>query len=214
MKSRTLFLFHFSHSRKMILPPRCSVRIFFFFFLFFYFNTKFLVILYHKYTCLLFHSSAGRKYYFHRYLLFDDWIGFRFIFTNPLFLSVFFSPQLFDNLSFTGIYRATVIRSLSKVARGYLATNTGWPSTTRQASSMASAVLTALRHFSKILRLPLTNILYLSFHIKCLLIENIPRFRNNVFSSYFHAFIKLKYVYVINCYFIFNSILILKIHPL
>lgn len=158
--------------------------------------------------------QPGRKYYFHRYLLFDDWIGFRFIFTNPLFLSVFFSPQLFDNLSFTGIYRATVIRSLSKVARGYLATNTGWPSTTRQASSMASAVLTALRHFSKILRLPLTNILYLSFHIKCLLIENIPRFRNNVFSSYFHAFIKLKYVYVINCYFIFNSILILKIHPL
>lgn len=39
----------------------------------------------------------------YRYLLFDDWIGFRLIFTNPLFLSVFFFPQLFDNLSFTGI---------------------------------------------------------------------------------------------------------------
>lgn len=38
---------------------------------------------------------------------------------NPLFLLVFFPRQLFDNHSFMGI---PVIRSLSKVARGYLPT--------------------------------------------------------------------------------------------
>lgn len=62
---------------------------------------------------------------------------------NPLFLSVFFPRQLFDNHSFMGI---PVIRSLSKVARGYLPTNTdaGLSRRTRQASSMASAALTTL----------------------------------------------------------------------
>lgn len=214
------FPFHFSHSRKMI-HPRCSVRrfeyffFFFFFFLFFHFNTKFLVILYYKYTCLLFHSSWKKILFY--IVIYYSMIELAFAWFSRIPYFYRFSFLLnFSTTSRLREYRATVIRSLSKVARGYLATNTGWLSTTRQASSMASAVLTALRHFSKILRLPLTNISYLFFLYKMSSHREYPQQFQCIFflfSCVHQTQIRIRYKSPI-CYFIFNSILILKIHPL